>query len=401
MVSVKRVDHIGVVVADLVARGVLAPEGGAFWATAPAPPGLVLEYLGWVLFAALFLILSQVWTERGARAAAEQGLRELGQYRLGARLAAGGMGEVYLAEHRMLKRTCAVKVIRPEWLGDSNALARFAREVRVTARLRHPNTVQIYDYGVGPDGTFYYVMEYLTGVSIGELVARSGRVSAGRAVRLLRQVCGALREAHGLGLVHRDVNANNILVCEMGGMRDVVKLLDFGLVIATNTGPAASDPRLTQTGMFVGTPEYVSPEQARGGLVDARSDVYSLGAVAYLLLTGQPPFRRPSRMDVLLAHCGDPPVPPSRLRPDVPPDLEAVVLRCLAKDPADRFPDVGSLDQALARCARARRSDEGPDADDFEVGPGGDGSAERVPQPETLAVVIPGPRPDGGSGVVE
>lgn len=378
-----------VTAADHVVRGLLAPET-IFGAADPAPLARIAEHVGWILFADLFLVVTMLWSERATRAAAEEGLRELGQYRLAHRLAAGGMGEVYLAEHRMLKRTCAVKVIRPEWMGDDRALTRFEREVRVTARLRHPNTVQIFDYGVGPDGTFYYVMEHLTGMNMGELVGRTGRLPAGRAVRLLRQVCGALREAHGMGLVHRDVNPSNILVCEMGGMRDVVKLVDFGLV--SSAAPQPQDPRVTQQGTFVGTPEFASPEQARGAVVDARSDLYSLGAVAYLLLTGRAPFRGETRMDVLLAHCHEPPVPPSRLVPDVPPDLEGVVLRCLAKDPADRFPDADALDQALARCGRARRSDAGPDADDFEIGPGPD--AVDAPDPlRTTMVVAPRPGP--------
>jgi len=277
--------------------------------------------------------------------------RQLGQYRLIELLGAGGMGEVYLAEHRMLKRPCAIKLIRPDQAGDPRVLARFEREVQMTARLSHWNTVEIYDYGRTEDGTFFYVMEYLPGLSLEDLLERHGPLPAERVVHLLRQTCQGLREAHAVGLIHRDIKPGNIFAAQRGGLYDVAKLLDFGLV-----KPVAeiSSTRLTHEGGVSGTPLFMSPEQARGvGDLDARSDIYSLGAVAYTLLTGRPPFERPSPMEVLIAHARDDVVPPSKLQPDLPRDLERVILRCLAKKPEDRFPDADRLEQALAECAAA------------------------------------------------
>ena len=261
------------------------------------------------------------------------------------------MGEVYLAEHQLLKRPCAVKLIRPGDATDPRALERFEREVRLTATLSHPNTVEIYDYGRAEDGTYYYVMEYLPGLSLAELVERHGPLPPGRVVYLLRQVCGALREAHAAGLIHRDIKPSNIFAARRGGMDDVAKLLDFGLVLPAATVRAA---HLSGEGQILGTPLFMSPEQATGGReLDERSDIYSLGAVAYYLLTGRPPFDGEDGIAVMIAHARDPVVPPSRVRAGIPEDLERVVLRCLAKDPAERFPDAESLERALARCACA------------------------------------------------
>jgi serine/threonine-protein kinase len=279
--------------------------------------------------------------------------RQLGQYRLVAPLGQGGMGEVYLAEHRMLKRPCAIKLIRPEQAGNPQVLGRFEREVQITAQLSHWNTVEIYDYGRTDDGTFFYVMEYLPGLSLEELLERHGPLPAERVVHLLRQTCQALREAHARGLIHRDIKPGNVFVAERGGQYDVVKLLDFGLV-----KPVAeiASPRLTQEGAISGTPLFMSPEQARGSSeVDARSDIYSLGAVAYNLLTGRPPFERSSPLEVIIAHDRDAVTPPSQLQANLPADLEGIILRCLAKRPADRFQDVDSLEQALSGCAAADR----------------------------------------------
>jgi serine/threonine-protein kinase len=278
--------------------------------------------------------------------------RHMGQYQLKERLGGGGMGEVYLARHALLRRPCALKLIRPEKAGDPNNLLRFEREVQATAALTHPNTVQIFDYGRAEDGTFYYAMEYLPGLTLEELVKRHGPPPPERAVHLLRQVCGALHEAHSVGLIHRDIKPSNIIACERGGLHDVAKLLDFGLV--RSHGLDAGADHLTQEGAFAGTPAYVSPEQADGKKdLDARSDVYSLGAVAYYLLTGRPPFVRPTPFQTLIAHASDPPVPPDQLRAGTPADLQAVVLRCLEKDPARRFPDARSLERALAGCQAA------------------------------------------------
>jgi serine/threonine-protein kinase len=279
--------------------------------------------------------------------------QQLGQYRLKLRLGQGGMGEVYLAEHLLLRRPCAVKLIRPAQALEPTTLQRFEREVQSMATLTHPNTVEVYDYGHTEDGTFYYAMEYLPGANLEQMVTRYGPLPPGRAIHFLRQVCGALHEAHGIGLLHRDVKPSNVLACERGGVYDVAKLLDFGLVQESALAGKNAD-RLTVQGTVLGSPPYMSPEQAAGKpSLDGRSDLYSLGGVAYYLLTGQPPFARETAMEMLLAHAYETPEPPSRLRPEVPADLEAVVLRCLEKDPARRFADAHELDRALAACRDA------------------------------------------------
>jgi serine/threonine-protein kinase len=277
--------------------------------------------------------------------------RQLNQYQLKRRIGAGGMGVVYLAEHQLLKRPCAIKLIAPDRAGDPKALAKFEREVRTTARLSHPNTVEIYDYGRTDDGTFYYVMELLSGLSLADLVERHGPLPAGRAIFLLRQACGALAEAHAVGLVHRDLKPANIFAARRGNLHDFVKILDFGLVLPP-PDPSTAEP--SRDRHIAGSPLYMAPEQAIGAArPDARADLYGLGAVAYYLLTGRPPFAGPTTMAVLIVVARDPVEPPSRHRPGLPPDLERVVLRCLAKSPADRYPDADALDRDLAACVSA------------------------------------------------
>lgn len=274
--------------------------------------------------------------------------RRFGQYRLTRRLGGGGMGDVYLAEHLLLKRPSVVKVIRAERAHDPAILKRFEREVRILATLTHWNTVAVFDHGFTADGTFYFVMEYLPGFDLDDLVYRFGPMPPGRVVHLLRQVCAALREAHAAGLIHRDVKPSNVMVCDRGGVPDVAKLLDFGLVqVAAGD---ASDRITTHRGMILGTPSYMSPEQGAGKPLDARSDVYSLGATAYFLLTGTPPFTGNNMMEIIAAHLVTPPRPVCDVNAGVPGDLGAVVMRCLAKAPADRFATVAELDAALGRC---------------------------------------------------
>ncbi len=271
--------------------------------------------------------------------------RRLGQYRLKERLGAGGMGEVYLAEHAFLRRPCAVKLIRPEGARDATNLARFEREVQTTSTLTHPNTVQIYDYGHAEDGTFYYVMEYLPGLTLQQLVDGDGPLSADRTIPILLQICGALREAHGVGLIHRDVKPGNIIMCDRGGEHGIAKLLDFGLVRSMDS--SKDDARLTQEGIIQGTPAFMSPEQAVAADLDPRTDIYSLGALAFFLLTGEPPFVRGTAAQLRLAHISEPAVFPEQAAIAVPPDLQSVVLRCLEKDPAKRFQSAAMLSQAL------------------------------------------------------
>jgi serine/threonine-protein kinase len=274
------------------------------------------------------------------------------------------MGEVHLGEHKLLKRLCAIKLIRPEQAGDPKTLSRFEREVQAMAALTHWNTVEVYDYGRTEDGTFYYVMEYLPGLSLQELVEQHGPLPAARAIHFLRQICAALHEAHSIGLIHRDIKPSNLIACTRGGVHDVAKLLDFGLVHDI-CGIATDGPQLTVVGAILGSPNYLSPEQARGkSEIDARTDIYSVGALAYFLVTGQTPFVRDTAMELLAAHMKDDPIAPTQLRPEIPQDLEEVILKCLRKEPDGRFPDAESLDLALASCDAAEDWD-GSRAEDW------------------------------------
>ncbi len=282
--------------------------------------------------------------------------RRLGQYQLFEKLGAGGMGEVYMAKHQLLKRPCALKLIHSDLQDNSIAVARFEREVQSAAMLSHPNTIEIFDYGHTDDGTFYYVMEYLPGLSLADLVWQAGPMPPGRAVYIMRQVCGSLAEAHRMGLVHRDLKPANIFVAVLGGQCDVAKVLDFGLVKQQSP---ADGRQLTVEFTVSGTPMYMSPEQAVGTReIDGRADLYSLGAILYFMLTGAPPFDRENPMALMVAHASEPVRPPSQIRSDVPADLEAIILRCLAKDPKERFPDTRALAEALAACGCASNWDE-------------------------------------------
>jgi serine/threonine-protein kinase len=277
--------------------------------------------------------------------------KRYGQYQLVTKLGSGGMGDVFLAEHVLIKRPSALKLIRSEAAADPTALARFEREVKATASLTHPHTIEIYDYGHTDDGTFYYVMEYLPGLSLEKLLADYGPLPAGRVIYLLRQACSALAEAHAAGLVHRDLKPGNLYISERGGLCDFVKVLDFGLVKHVHEPGAA---RLTAEHVVSGTPWYMAPEQALGNSeLDARADLYALGAIAYHMLSGQPPFALENPVAVMVAHAHDDVLPISRYRSDVPADLQQVVLRCLKKSPDDRYKDAKDLEQALAACSAA------------------------------------------------
>lgn len=279
---------------------------------------------------------------------AERRAERIGQYTLKRKLGEGGMGEVWLAEHGLLKRPCAVKFIRLDRYADTAAKVRFIREVQAVTRLTHVNTVRVYDYGHSDDGSLYYVMEYLEGPTLEELVTQSGPLPPARVVFLLRQVCGALEEAHAADLVHRDIKPGNIMIANLGGQEDVAKLLDFGLVQDLST---VDTNRLTRTGTVLGTPSYMAPEQAAGeSAVDARGDLYALGAVAFFALTGRPPFVETSLGRLLAAQRSSIAPPLQEIRPDVPADLAAIVARCLAKIPDDRFQSARSLAQALSEC---------------------------------------------------
>jgi serine/threonine-protein kinase len=279
---------------------------------------------------------------------------ELGQYTLGEKIGEGGMGAVYRARHAMLRRETAIKLLPPGKAGE-RALARFEREVQATATLAHPNTITIYDYGRTPDGSFYYAMEYVDGPDLQTLVGTAGPLPPGRAIHLLRQIAEALAEAHALGLVHRDVKPANVLVGERGGRFDFVKVVDFGLVKleAGDAGASLS----AAAGGITGTPHYMSPEAVVDPLrVDARSDLYSLGALAYFLLTGSTVFDGATAMEVCVKQVhAEVPSLRARAKAETPiPDaLEALVLACLAKKPEDRPASASALADELASLAAA------------------------------------------------
>jgi len=275
--------------------------------------------------------------------------RSLGRYRLKQRIGAGGMGEVWAAHHHALRRDVAVKILRPETRGDPAAIARFEREVRATAELVHPNTVRVFDYGITEDGLWYYAMELLDGRDLFAIVSREGPMEPTRAARLMWQAAKAVGEAHARGIVHRDLKPENLFVTAIGGEGEFIKVLDFGLAkVARGERHATSQAALTGEGWAVGTPKWASPEVVSGNEADTRSDVYGLGTVLYYLLTGAPPFDYPDLGKILLAHVREEVTPPSRrVGRAIPPAIESVTLRCMAKDPAQRYPSAGELAAAL------------------------------------------------------
>ena len=277
--------------------------------------------------------------------------RQLGQYTLETKLGEGGMGVVYRGHHALLRRPVAIKLLRPERT-DADALARFEREVQLTSELTHPNTIAVYDYGRTQDGVFYYVMEYLDGFDLETLVELDGPQPPGRVVRILEQVAGALREAHERGLIHRDIKPSNIVLCDRGGEPDVVKVLDFGL--ARPQRPEADVAR-TSSNTFVGTPLYMAPEAIVGSPdLDAQSDVYAFGAVAYFLLTGRPVFTGTTLVEVCAKHLHEQPALPAQASGQpFASDLTALILACLAKTPEARPPGARALVQELSRCSDA------------------------------------------------
>jgi eukaryotic-like serine/threonine-protein kinase len=279
--------------------------------------------------------------------------REMGAYRLEERLGHGGMGEIWRARHRMLARPAAIKLVRSDAFGSNaatqSAVARFEREAQMTARLSSPHTVRLYDFGVTDEGTFYYAMELLEGMDLESLVRLQGPLPAERAVFFLIQACRSLAEAHELGLVHRDIKPANLFACRQGQEYDVLKVLDFGLV-RPQTSTSSDLRRLTGKAVIVGTPAYMAPESATGGEVGPQTDMYSLGCVAYWLLTGQPVFQGDTPIEVLMRHVRDEPVPlRSRAEIDIPEALDAAILSCLAKDPKRRPHSA----EALARILEA------------------------------------------------
>jgi serine/threonine protein kinase len=310
---------------------------------------LLMHYPNYLMLG-VAVVISHVVARLGQQVTKE---RELGSYRLGELLGRGGMGEVYRATHRMLARPAAIKLIRPEVLASSDdsmaqtATARFRREAEAAARLRSPHTVELYDFGVTEDGTLYLVMELLEGTNLELLVRQNGPLDPNRVVHILAQVCESLEEAHTYGLIHRDIKPANIHIGRLGLQDDFVKVLDFGLVRST-AGP--SEESLTgAAGTTPGTPAYMAPEMAHDRTVDGRADLYSLGCVAYYLLTGHLVFEGDTPLQTILKHIQQPPEPPSeRTDRTIPAELEALVLACLAKRPDERPRSAGDLGQRLA-----------------------------------------------------
>ena len=275
--------------------------------------------------------------------------RRLGPYTLEKKIGEGGMGEVYKARHALLRRPTAVKLVRGGAV-DPLTIARFAREVQLTSQLTSPSTVQVYDFGSSTDGTFYYAMEYIDGVSLWQLVKLDGAQHPGRVVALLAQVCASLAEAHALGLIHRDVKPDNVLVCQRGLVSDVVKVVDFGLASLVSSA-SHQDVR----GPIVGTAQYMAPEAIlHPEKVDARTDLYAVGALAYFLLTGTDVFNGANAAVLGQQLHSVPQSPSSRLGAELPPDLERIVLRCLAKSPDRRPQSALALRDELLQTVSAR-----------------------------------------------
>ncbi|MET0287408.1 MAG: serine/threonine-protein kinase [Polyangiales bacterium] len=310
-----------------------------------SPP--MLAYVQVAIVLGIVTIVITSWTSNtiwGLRERAREAM-QLGQYTLLEKIGAGGMGVVYKARHATLRRPTAIKLLPAARAGVQN-LTRFEREVQLTSQLTHPNTIAIYDYGRSADGILYYAMEYLDGLDLESIVSLAGPLPEARVAHVLRQVCAALSEAHGAGLMHRDIKPQNILLCTRGGVHDVAKVLDFGLVKDLASPATAS---LSQASTIIGTPLYMSPEAiVRPSELDARGDLYALGAVGYYLLTGTPPFRATNVVEICSMHLHAQPEPPSkRLGRAIDPSLEAILLRCLEKKPEDRFPSAKELGRAL------------------------------------------------------
>ena len=343
----------------LLASLLAASMGPATVVVSAALGGTVLERPA--VFATYFLVSTYacaVAAYVGSRVVHRVGMRlkqarAIGSYELVEKIGEGGMGEVWRAKHRLLARPAAIKLIRADVLGaspggDAEAVRRFEREAQDTAALRSVHTIDVYDFGITEDGDFYYVMELLDGISLERCVQTYGPMEPARVVYVLRQVCHSLAEAHARGLVHRDIKPANIFLCRLGPDDDFVKVLDFGLV--KHAAPAATETELTVAGNAAGTPAYMAPEVALASPdVDGRADIYSLGCVAYFLLTGQIVFTADSAIAIALAHVNDQPVPPSaRSSFTIPGRLDALILQCLAKDPGERPASAVDLANRLA-----------------------------------------------------
>jgi serine/threonine protein kinase len=306
------------------------------------------------LIVLVFTYRQVIWRRRVTEA--ELKARQLGQYKLIEKIGEGGMGIVYKAHHSLLRRETALKLLPPD-KADAASLERFEREVQLTCRLTHPNTIQVYDYGHTPDGIFYYAMEYLDGLNLHELVHRYGAQPPERVAHILKQICESLAEAHALGLIHRDVKPANVFLTERGGVPDSVKVLDFGLVKHLTSAPDAMKLReVAGEDGIVGTPNFIAPEAIRDpNHCDARSDLYSVGVLGYFLLTGREIFAGQTIAELCRKHLDEVPVPPSqRLGTPLDAEFEALLLRCLEKDPAARPASAHEFAQQVGNCAITR-----------------------------------------------
>ena len=280
----------------------------------------------------------------------EYRLQRIGRYQIMRTLGAGGMGEVYLARHGLLKRVCAIKLLAPNNPVNETTRKRFEREAQHTSQLAHPNTIQIFDFGTADDGRLFYAMEFVEGADLRRIVLRYGTLPPARAIYLLLQACRSIQHAHDNGIIHRDIKPENCIVAGAGSQPDFLKVLDFGLA---KTLREEGDPQLSVTGAVLGTPHYMAPELCLNRPVDARTDVYSLGCVLYFLVTGQTLFRAASWMEVMMLQTAEAPEAPTALNAEVPLDLERVILTCLRKDPDARFASAAELGDALLACRAA------------------------------------------------
>ena len=329
--------------------GILVPESDFLGALSLQRNFSLAAIVGVGLLLSLFLIVNAVRKIRyEVKKVVSHIGRKLGPFELIYKIGDGGNGTVYRADHALLKRPTAVKVMLPQFASSESAKQRFINEVQITSSLTHPNTVAVFDFGQTPEGTLYYAMEHLNGVTLEDLVRISGPQPPARVLRILYQICGSLREAHSQGLIHRDIKPANIMLCERGGLYDVIKVLDFGLVKDIQH----DQPHLTQVNAIVGTPFYLAPELiSDASIFSPQSDLYALGGVAYLLLTGRNVFEGASAVEICAMHLHDKPVPPSqRTAQKIPPDLETIVMACLAKLPADRPQSAGVMAEMIVQC---------------------------------------------------
>lgn len=327
-----------------------------------------------------------------------------GQFQIVQKIGTGGMGSVYKASQPEMNRMVAIKILHPKLAGRKDLTSRFRREARAMSQLTHPNTVKVFMYGeLEEDGSLYIVMELLEGRNLNQTVRKEGPMDAARAIPILVQVCGALQEAHEMGIVHRDLKPENIFLCTQGGLTDYPKVLDFGLAKVTERQMRPGSVILTQEGMVFGTPEFMSPEQAQGKTLDARSDIYSLAVILYEVLTGKLPFEAKTPMEYIQKHVMEPPIALSQRVPGktFDPGLDAVLAKALAKKPEDRFQSAAEFAEALRNHGDLRANDA---ASERSIPVASRGGVAQPATPNAPAVVQapapPAPRKKSGMGLL-